>query len=136
MEDCIFCKIVKKEIPADIVYEDENTLAFLDIAPVNIGHTLVIPKEHFANIYETPEATLMDIMKVVKKLSHAVKNSLQADGINVTMNNDPAANQIVFHAHVHIIPRITNDGFSIWRGKRPYQEGEKKEVAKKIISVF
>jgi len=136
MEDCIFCKIVKKEIPASVVYEDADTLAFLDIAPVNVGHSLVIPKKHYVNIYETPEETLIEMMKAVKKLSHAIKNGLSADGINVTMNNDPAAGQVVFHSHIHIIPRVANDGFGLWHGKKPYQEGEKEVVLKKITSAI
>jgi len=136
MDNCIFCKIIKKEIPADVIYEDENVLAFLDIAPVNIGHSLVIPKKHFVNIYETPEDILTEMMRTVKKISHAIKTGLGVDGINVTMNNEGAAGQVVFHAHIHIIPRIANDGFGMWHGKRPYAEGEKKAVAEKIISAF
>ena len=132
MENCIFCKIVKGEIPSHKVYEDETTLAFLDISPVNIGHTLVIPKEHYENIYETPEKIMMDMMRTVKKISHAVKKGLNADGINVNMNNDPAAGQAVFHSHIHVIPRIKNDGFGLWQGKRPYNDGEKEIVVKKI----
>ena len=134
MQDCVFCKIVKGEIPAHKVYEDETTLAFLDITPVNIGHTLVIPKKHYVNIYETPEEIMMHIMRTVKKISHAVKIGLKADGINVTMNNDPAAGQVVFHAHIHIIPRHANDGFGAWQGKRSYKEGEKEVIVEKIIS--
>ncbi|MBI3305818.1 HIT family protein [Candidatus Nomurabacteria bacterium] len=134
--DCIFCKIVKREIPAHKLHEDTETLAFLDINPVNIGHALVIPKKHFPNIYEIPEETLLHVIKTVKKISHAVKKGLKADGINVTMNNDPAAGQIVFHAHIHIIPRHINDGFSHWRGKRGYQEGEKEAVVQKITQAL
>ena len=134
--DCIFCKIVKGEIPATKIYEDETTLAFLDISPINIGHSLVIPKEHYKNIYETPEKIMLDMMRTVKNLSHAIKNGLSADGINVTMNNDPAAGQIIFHSHIHIIPRIANDGFGPWRSKRPYQDGEKEEVVKKITGAL
>jgi len=136
MQDCIFCKIVKGEIPCNKIFENENILAFLDIAPVNIGHSLVIPKKHFANIYETPEKTLIEMMKAVKKISHAIKNSLKADGINVTMNNDPAAGQVVFHSHIHIIPRVISDGFGLWHGKRPYKEGEKEEVVRKITQAL
>ncbi len=136
MDDCIFCKIVKKEIPANIVYENKTTLAFLDITPVNIGHSLVIPKKHYINIYETPEDILLDMMKTVKKISHAIKKGLSADGINVTMNNDPAAGQAVFHSHIHVIPRIANDGFGPWHGKRLYQEGEKEVVVRKITQAL
>ena len=132
--DCIFCKIVKKEIPCSKIYEDDDVLAFLDIAPVNSGHALIIPKKHFVNIYETPEKILIEMMKAVKKISHAIKDGLLADGINVKKNNDPAAGQDVFHSHIHIIPRIANDGFSHWKGKKPYKEGEKEVVIEKIIS--
>jgi histidine triad (HIT) family protein len=134
MDECIFCKIAKKEIPADIIYEDTGVLAFLDISPVNIGHTLVIPKEHFVNIYETPEDVLAGMMKAAKLISKAIKSETKADGINITMNNDPAAGQIIFHSHIHIIPRLEKDGFGMWHGRRPYNEGEKEQVAKKIIS--
>ncbi len=132
MENCIFCKIVKGEIPAHKIYEDKDTLAFLDISPVNIGHVLVIPKEHHANIFEIPEKALLEVVRTVKKVSHAVKKGLKADGINVTMNNEPAAGQVVFHLHIHIIPRTINDGFHHWKGKRGYQEGEKEIVTEKI----
>lgn len=136
MTDCIFCKIVNKEIPAEIIYEDKEVLAFLDIAPVNIGHTLVIPKKHFKNIYETPDESLTEIIKTVKKIAKAIKSEMKADGVNITMNNDPAAGQVIFHSHVHIIPRTENDGFGLWRGRRPYNEGEKERVAKQIISAL
>ena len=133
MENCIFCKIVKGEIPSNKIYEDENVLVFLDIAPVNLGHSLIVPKKHFANIYETPEETLAEMMKAAKKISKALKSELGADGINVTMNNDPAAGQIIFHSHIHVIPRLSGDGFPLWHGRRPYQEGEMNKVEKKII---
>lgn len=135
MIDCIFCKIVKGEIPCAKVYEDDNVLAFLDIAPVNIGHTLVISKEHFKDIHEVPESLVGDMMRVVKKISAALR-SLPADGVNVIMNNEGAAGQIIFHAHIHVIPRLKNDGFELWHGKRIYKDGEKEETAKKIIEAF
>lgn len=130
--DCIFCKIIKGELPSTKIYEDETTLAFLDIHPVNIGHILVIPKEHFPNIYETPDEILSDMMIASKKIAIALKEAMKADGVNVTMNNNHAAGQLIFHSHLHIIPRFSNDGFELWHGKRPYQEGEKEMVAEKI----
>ncbi len=136
MDTCIFCKIVEGEIPSTKIYQGKNTLAFLDIAPVNIGHALVIPKAHFANIYETPEEILSEMMKAAKKIAIAVKSETKADGVNVTMNNDPAAGQVVFHSHIHIIPRLKEDGFGLWHGRRPYREGEASEVAKKIIAAL
>lgn len=135
-KDCIFCKIVAGEIPSSKVYEGEKVLAFLDIAPVNIGHSLIISKNHYRNIYETPEEVMLEMMKAAKILSHAIKTSLSADGINVTMNNDPAAGQIIFHSHIHIIPRKVDDGFGPWKGRRPYKDGEEKTVVKKITEAL
>ena len=132
MEDCIFCKIVKGELPSTKIYEDEDILAFLDINPINIGHSLIIPKKHYVNIYDTPEDTLGNMMKVAKIISKSIKTELKADGVNVTMNSDPAAGQVVFHSHLHVIPRVTSDGFGLWQGRRPYEEGEAKGIAEKI----
>ena len=134
MEDCIFCKIVKGESPSTKVYEDEEVLGFLDTNPVNIGHSLVIPKKHFINIYDTPDEVLGSMIKAAKTVSKAIKKELKADGVNVTMNSDPAAGQIVFHSHLHVIPRITSDGFNLWHGRRPYKEGEASEIGQKISS--
>ena len=131
-ESCIFCKIVKGEIPCAKIYENESVLCFLDIKPVNIGHALVIPKTHYMDIYETPEEILSEMMKTAKKISIALKQVLGADGVNVCMNNESAAGQIIFHSHIHVMPRIAGDGFGPWQGKRDYQEGEMDEVAKKI----
>lgn len=133
MNTCLFCKIIDGEIPAEKVYEDDIVFAFLDIHPVNIGHTLVIPKAHFANLYETPNETLAHMMVVVKKLSLAIKEALHADGINIEMNNDPIAGQIIFHTHLHIVPRFSGDGFTHWHGARDYHEGEAYEISEKIL---
>ncbi len=132
MNDCIFCKIIAGEIPAEKIYEDEQTLAFLDLHPVNIGHTLVMPKVHFENLYDTPDEVLAHIAPVIKKLAVAIKKALKADGINIEMNNDSVAGQLVFHTHIHIVPRIEGDGFTHWRGARPYNEGEMAVTREKI----
>lgn len=132
--DCLFCKIKKGEIPSEKVYEDERVFAFLDIHPINPGHTLVIPKNHFENIHDIPEEEFAAAMKAAKKISTAVKSAVCADGINIGMNNERAAGQLVFHAHVHVIPRHAEDGFQHWKGKRTYKEGEAEEIAKKIAS--
>lgn len=129
--ECIFCKIVEGTVPSTKIYEDESVLAFLDVNPVNVGHTLVIPKGHFKNIYETPYEIIANMIKTVKNLSEALKKT-GAEGVNVAMNNDTAAGQVVFHSHVHVIPRYVNDGFELWHGKRGYEEGEAQQVAKKI----
>lgn len=115
--DCIFCKIVAGEVPCYKVYEDDNFLAFLDMYPVNNGHTLVIPKEHYDNIFELPENIASKYFVVVKKISEIVKKIMNADGINIGMNNLPAAGQVVFHSHIHVIPRFKNDGLNHWGNK-------------------
>lgn len=134
--DCIFCKIIKGEIPSIKLYEDENIFVFLDVNPINIGHSLVVPKKHFENLYDTPEKTLVQMIRVIKKISSAIKNSLGANGLNINMNNEKAAGQLVFHAHIHIIPRYNNDGYTHWHSKCLYKDGEMLETAKKIISVL
>ncbi len=131
MINCIFCKIINREIPCDKIYEDENFLAFLDITPVNPGHALLIPKKHYENLYEIPSQTLNEILPIIKKIAIAVKNGVNADGINIGMNNGKAAGQLVPHAHFHIIPRFQDDGRAHWRGA-PYSENESQKTAEKI----
>jgi histidine triad (HIT) family protein len=103
-DSCVFCKIAQKEAPASIVYEDEKVIAFLSIQPINVGHTLVVPKNHYENIYEIPEDEVAYLYKIVKKLTHAVKKAVDAEGIRIVQNNGEAAGQVIFHLHVHIIP--------------------------------
>jgi histidine triad (HIT) family protein len=107
-EPCTFCKIVRKEAPASSVYEDDKVIAFLSIQPINIGHTLVVTKKHYENIYEIPEEEVAHLYKIVKKVAYAVKNAVPAEGIRIVQNNGEAAGQVIFHLHVHIIP-MTKD---------------------------
>lgn len=131
MERTIFEKIIAREIPANIIYEDEDTLAFLDIAPNNPGHTLVIPKVHARNLLDISEESWLAVMRTVRKLAPIIKEAVDADGINLAMNNESAAGQVVFHAHVHIIPRHEGDGFTHFpQGK--YEEGEADAIAAKL----
>jgi histidine triad (HIT) family protein len=109
MEDSIFTKIIKREIPADIVYEDNIVIAFLDIKPINHGHTLIVPKKPFTNIFDGDDEDLAHMMKVAHKLANALKQVTNCNGINILMNNGEAAGQEIFHSHMHIIPRITGD---------------------------
>ena len=102
---CIFCKIVRKQAPASVIYEDESVMAFLDIRPLNLGHTLVIPKEHYETIYEIPDELIGRIHKIVKRTALAVKKATEADGISVIQQNERAAGQEIFHLHVHVVPR-------------------------------
>ena len=131
MADCIFCKIIADELPSTKIYEDSDVLAFLDIKPVNPGHTLVIPKKHFESIHDTPDELVAKTIIVAKKIAGAIQKNLGATGVNIGMNNGSAAGQIVFHAHIHIMPRYGKDLLKLWTGKE-YQEGEKDLVAKKI----
>lgn len=111
---CIFCQIIAKEIPCHQVYEDEKTLAFLDIKPVNPGHTLVIPKVHVANLEEIESEDLQALMLVVKKIGRMLKDKLNISGYNLVVNNDPVAGQEVSHLHFHIIPRHENDNLKLF----------------------
>ncbi len=130
--DCLFCKIIAGEIPSAKVYEDEYALAFLDIQPNNPGHTLLVPKTHARNILDMQEETLCALMPALKKIAVAVKKAVAADGLNISMNNESAAGQIVPHAHIHIIPRFSDDGHRHFE-KRPYKNDEEmNEVAEKI----
>ena len=131
MEESVFTKIIKREIPAEIVYEDENVIAFLDIAPTNPGHTLVVPKKPARNVFDIDEESWGVLFRSVRTIARAVKEAVGADGANISMNNEPAAGQEVFHAHVHIIPRYKTDGLTPWP-KKEYKEGEKAAVAKMI----
>ncbi len=129
MSDCIFCKIINKDIPSEIVYEDEDVLAFLDIKPISQGHTLVVPKEHYENIFDVPKNVLNNTMNIVKKISKSIKHI--SDGVNIGQNNLLAAGQIVNHIHFHIIPRFDNDGLKSWP-RKSYNEGQMRDVSEKI----
>ena len=131
MENCIFCKIVRGEIPDFRVYEDADTIAFFDIKPNNPGHTLVIPKKHSENLYDMDDHSLAAIMRTAQKIARAVKAAVQADGINLAMNNESAAGQIIFHPHLHIVPRFTEDGYRHWP-QHSYKQGEAEEITQKI----
>lgn len=121
MEDTIFMKIIRRELPAEVVYEDDDTLAFLDIRPTSPGHTLVVPKKPFRNIFDIDDDTLATVWRAVRKVARAVRDATGADGLNVTTNNEAAAGQVVFHYHVHVIPRFASDGLRMWPGK-PYAD--------------
>jgi histidine triad (HIT) family protein len=102
--ECVFCQIVRREAPASMVYEDEQVAAFLSNRPVNVGHTLVIPKKHYTDIYEMPEEEAAYLFKIAKRIARAVKEATGIQGIRIVQNNGKDAGQVVFHLHVHIIP--------------------------------
>ncbi len=130
MENCIFCKIIKNEIPCTKIYEDRNTLAFLDIAPAAKGHTLVIPKKHFETINQADKSTLSSLAETLKKVSSALINN--AEGLTVLQNNKEVAGQLIPHIHFHLIPRNKNDGNEIHFKRVHYKENEAEETALKI----
>jgi histidine triad (HIT) family protein len=130
-EDCIFCKIVAGEIPSSKVYEDADTIAFLDISPITKGHTLVIPKEHHDPLMATPADVLAKLIEVVKQVAVAQSGALDADGINVTQANGSLAGQVVPHIHFHVIPRFGGDEHS-WTC--PQKEYDSREEAGQFAS--
>src|SRR3989338_5114266 len=105
MADCIFCKIVKGEIPSSKIYEDGDFLALLDINPINPGHTLVIPKKHYVDFLDMPEPLIGTLFSRSQQIAKAVIAGVSAEGFNIGMNNRKVGGQVVFHAHVHIMPR-------------------------------
>ena len=110
MNECIFCKIVGKEIPATVIYEDGEVLAFMDIGPIVKGHALVIPKAHHDPVTATPDDLVAKMHVVAKRIARAQMDGLGADGVNIMQNNGAAAGQEVPHIHIHVIPRFADDG--------------------------
>lgn len=124
MPDCLFCKIIAEDMPAQKVYEDDRVFAFLDIHPVNPGHTLVIPKAHAANLLETAEEDATAMLAAVRKVAPAVMRAAGADSWNLGANSGRAAGQLIFHAHLHVIPRFPADGYEHWRGPEDHSDLE------------
>lgn len=124
-EDCLFCKIISGAIPSYKIFENEYTFAFLDINPINKGHTLIIPKNHAENIMTIRKDDFSEVMETVRMLTPKIQRAVDADGINIIINNCPAAGQVIFHSHVHIIPRFENDGHANWS----VNDDEKKVVS-------
>lgn len=135
MEDTVFMKIVRKELPATVVYEDDTTLAFLDIAPVTLGHTLVIPKKPFVNIFDIDQETLARVIETVRIIAPRVLQATGALGVHVMSDHGEGAGQIVPHLHFHIIPGHERSGFEFWP-KQDYSPAEMEEIAEKIRAGF
>lgn len=114
MKDCIFCKIVKGEMDSYTIYEDELVKVFLDAFPISKGHALIIPKEHYEDIYEIPEKTIERVASVTKKMADKYKEILKPDGVNVLQANGRISGQTVFHYHMHLVPRYKEDGIDLW----------------------
>ena len=131
MSECIFCKIIAGQIPSFKIYEDDKVLAFLDINPVNPGHTLVVPKNHAADLIDASEEDVIELIRAVKKLAPAIIKGAGAEGFNLGVNNGGVAGQVVNHLHFHIMPRFSGDGHKLWSGK-PYGENEAQQILEKI----
>ena len=129
--DCIFCKIIKKELPGDVVFENDKMIAFLDINPINFGHTLVVPKGHVENLFEMEDDDLREVILGIKKVAKGIVSALDVKGFNVGQNHGEVAGQIVPHLHWHVIPRLAEDNLGQWPAKS-YSKGEKEEIANKI----
>ncbi len=131
-EDCIFCKIIKGKIPCYKVYEDEHSFAFLDINPINLGHTLIIPKKHYSSFLDASEEDLSRIMKTIKKIAPKILNALNTSSFNIIQSNGKAAGQEIFHVHFHLIPRYENDSKELaWKTEKILPE-KMNEFLKKV----
>ena len=131
MEDCIFCKIIKGEIPSFKIYENEYIYAFLNINPIAKGHTLVIPKKHFNSILDCEENYLNEMIKATKLISNHLKEKLNCTGINILNNSGKSAGQEIYHIHFHIFPRFDNDNYKLW-ADTGYQKEDLKELSESI----
>jgi histidine triad (HIT) family protein len=131
---CIFCAIIEGQAPAEVVLEDEKTLAFMDINPANPGHALVIPKRHVQDIYGMDEEMAAAVMRATVQVAKAIKRALQPDGINLVQSNERAGGQEIFHFHVHVIPRWYGDGLRLARPPEVRRTMPIKEAAARIRS--
>ena len=117
-EGCVFCAIVAGQTPAEVIYEDEATMAFMDIHPATWGHALVIPKVHFRNLYDIEEGVVLATMRTALKVAKAMREALRPDGLDLLQGSEPAGFQTIFHFHFHLVPRWWGDGLlRPWRPK-------------------
>jgi histidine triad (HIT) family protein len=131
-EACIFCKIVHRQAPSSIIYEDDAVIVFLDIRPLNMGHTLVIPKAHYVDIFDIPEDLLSQVHLIAKQVSFAVKKATRANGISIIQQSGKAAGQDIFHMHVHVVPRFEGQKLPPFSELKEIERAKIDEMAKKI----
>ena len=132
-KDCIFCKIANGDIPSKTLYEDEEFKVILDVGPATRGHALILPKNHYANLYELPDETAVKVMLLAKKMAVLMTEKLGCDGFNLVQNNGKAAGQTVFQLHLHLIPRYKEEGQTLgWKSLEPTQD--ELEIIKNIIT--
>jgi histidine triad (HIT) family protein len=127
--DCIFCKIIEREAPAEIIFEDEKVIAFLDIMPIHFGHILVVPKTHCRDFLDIPGDDLQSLINVTRVVTKALIQSLKPDGYNIFANNGKAAGQSIFHFHLHITPRYLKDEIHFKLNLKKYEASEMKNFA-------
>lgn len=132
-DNCIFCKIAAGEIPSKTLYEDERFRVILDLGPATKGHALILPKEHYANLYELPDEMAGAVLKLAKKMATVMTEKLGCDGFNLVQNNGEVAGQTVFHFHMHLIPRYENDGQVIGWNAGSMTPEELEEVKNMIV---
>jgi histidine triad (HIT) family protein len=132
MADCIFCQIIKGELPCAKVYEDDRVISFLDINPITAGHTLVLPKRHCVTLFEISTQDLHSCTAASQKIGQAVYKATKASGLNFFQNNYRAAGQLVDHIYFHLIPRFHQDSFVKSWPRNPYQQGDLGKMLKKI----
>lgn len=131
--NCIFCRIIKKDIPNAIIYENEKFLAFMDKYPINHGHTLIVPKQHYDNILEMPAEIVGEMFALIPSLAKAITSVIESDGFNINQNNGKSANQIVPHVHVHIVPRYSAEKVKgQWPTRKIAKMEELQDLALKI----
>ena len=131
-DDCIFCKLANGEIPTNALYEDDIVKVIFDANPAAKGHVLILPKEHFDNIYELDDDTAAHVFKVAAKISKAYKKALDFDGLNIVQNNGEVAGQTVFHFHMHLIPRYKGDQVGITWHPGELSDADKEEILLKV----
>jgi histidine triad (HIT) family protein len=130
--DCIFCKIIAGDIPCHKVYEDDHVMAFFDILPISLGHTIIVPKRHQPDLENVPDEDMAAMALAAKKIGKAVMDGLGVKGYSLFLDNKSAANQHVPHAHFHVVPRMEGDGLERWP-QSGYGEGEAEDCLKKVV---
>ena len=133
MENCVFCKIAKGEIPSATLYEDEEFRVILDLGPANKGHALILPKAHYENLNDLPDEMAAHAMILAKKIATKMKGILNCDGYNLVQNNGEAAGQTVFHFHMHLIPRYTDDHAGITWTPGTLTSEDRDEILEKFL---
>lgn len=135
-EDCVFCKIISGDIPSNTIYENSEFKVIMDIAPASKGHVLIIPKEHYANIYDIDVETAGRLFQFATVVARALKKALNCDGMNILQNNGLIAGQTVFHFHMHLIPRYEGDTVTMKWEEHPMEAADMEQLRKEICDAL